>query len=143
EQLAAALKRRIDPADLKNVTIRPVSDTRVEIILATGGKHQAEADEQSWKNLLNDVQKEWPPPEGKTIDVPMGQVADLVKQVHEQHPNVDIAEIQAFVDKHYSIETGKRHLTSEEVQNVKELISRVGSLEFRILANSRDDREAI
>jgi len=35
EQLAAALKRRIDPNDLKNVTIRPVSNTRVEIILPT------------------------------------------------------------------------------------------------------------
>ena len=41
EDLAAALKRRIDPNDLKNVTIRPVSKTRVEIILPTGGAHQA------------------------------------------------------------------------------------------------------
>src|SRR6516225_5684171 len=32
-QLAASLKRRIDPADLYNVTIRPLSNTRVEIIL--------------------------------------------------------------------------------------------------------------
>src|SRR5438270_6118648 len=64
EQLAASLKRRIDPADLKNVTIRPVSDTRVEIILATGGKHQAQADEQAWQKLLDDVRQQWPPPEG-------------------------------------------------------------------------------
>jgi SecD/SecF fusion protein len=39
EQLITALKRRIDPADLYNVTIRPISDTRVEIILPTGGTH--------------------------------------------------------------------------------------------------------
>ena len=127
----------------KNVTIRPVSDTRVEIILATGGKHQAKADEESWQKLVSDVRAQWPPPEGKSLDVPMGQIADLVKLVHEQHPDVDISAIQAFVDNHYSLETGKRHLTSEEVQNVKELISRVGSLEFRILANDRDDREAV
>src|SRR5262249_7250329 len=33
KDLAASLKRRIDPSDLYNVTIRPVSNTRVEIIL--------------------------------------------------------------------------------------------------------------
>src|SRR5262249_26022767 len=42
EQLAASLKRRIDPNDLYNVTIRPVSDTRIEIILPTGGAREAE-----------------------------------------------------------------------------------------------------
>ena len=43
EQLAASLKRRIDPADLYNVTIRPVpgDPPRVEIILPTGGRVQA------------------------------------------------------------------------------------------------------
>src|SRR5581483_4069822 len=59
------------------------------------------------------------------------------------HPDVELTTIDKFVQDHYTQETGKRHLTSEEVQNVKELISRVGSLEFRILANDRDDREAI
>src|SRR3954447_26464643 len=37
EELAASLKRRIDPTDLYNVTIRPVGGTRVEIILPTVG----------------------------------------------------------------------------------------------------------
>src|SRR5436305_10080518 len=32
DKLVAALKRRLDPADLYNITIRPVSDTRIEII---------------------------------------------------------------------------------------------------------------
>src|SRR6266481_2631703 len=59
EQLAAALKRRIDPADLYNVTIRPVSTTRVEIILPTGGKHQAEVERQAWAELLDQVKAEW------------------------------------------------------------------------------------
>src|SRR5947207_932913 len=46
EDLAAALKRRIDPADLYNITIRPVpgNPPRVEIILSTGGRYQAEAE---------------------------------------------------------------------------------------------------
>src|SRR5215813_11337663 len=43
ELLASSLKRRIDPADLYNVTIRPVGSQRVEIILPTGGQHQSEA----------------------------------------------------------------------------------------------------
>ena len=36
-KLAAKLKQRIDPADLKNVTIRPIGQTRIEIILPFGG----------------------------------------------------------------------------------------------------------
>ncbi len=36
-KLAAKLKQRIDPADLKNVTIRPIGKTRIEIILPFGG----------------------------------------------------------------------------------------------------------
>src|ERR1700751_3582781 len=40
QQLAASLKRRIDPADLYNVTIRPAGNYRVEIVLPTGGEHQ-------------------------------------------------------------------------------------------------------
>ena len=49
--LASSLKRRIDPADLYNVTVRPVGSQRVEIILPTGGKHQSDAEEQIWDDL--------------------------------------------------------------------------------------------
>ncbi len=80
DELAAALKRRIDPADLYNVTIRPIpSETpRVEIILPTGG---------------------------------------------------------------YA--SGKQTLNPEQVENIKNLIQQQGRLEFRILANGTDDKEAI
>ncbi len=78
DQLAERLKRRIDPADLYNVTVRPVPPSRVEIVLPTGGGS----------------------PE-------------------------------------------RRAFSSEEVERVKELISRVGSLRFVILANGSDDKEAI
>ena len=81
EQLISALKRRIDPADLYNITIRPLSDTRVEIILPTGGTQNTQE--------------------------------------------------------------GGKPLTPEKVQEVKELISQVGSLEFRILANDADDAAGI
>jgi SecD/SecF fusion protein len=79
EDLASSLKRRIDPNDLYNVTIRPVGRTRVEIILPTGAAGD------------------------------------------ERH----------------------KAATAEEVQNIKKLISQVGSLEFRMLANSKDDEPAL
>jgi SecD/SecF fusion protein len=40
-------------------------------------------------------------------------------------------------------EGASRDLTVEEVQRIKELVARVGSLEFRILANQHDDKQAI
>ena len=45
--LAAQIKRRIDPTDIKNVTVRPVGDRRVEIILPDrrrAGGRQVEPD---------------------------------------------------------------------------------------------------
>ncbi|MGL4419637.1 MAG: SecDF P1 head subdomain-containing protein, partial [Gemmataceae bacterium] len=79
QQLAESLKRRIDPADLRNVVIRPLGDSRIEIILpftpSKGGDKEA--------------------------------------------------------------------VTEDFVQQVKNLVSQVGVLEFRILANSADDPEAI
>src|SRR5436305_12329467 len=79
EQLAAALKRRIDPADLYNVTIRPVSTTRVEIILPTGGKHQADVERQAWEELLVQVKQEWPEVNEDDINVPRGHVNERVE----------------------------------------------------------------
>ena len=78
-RLAENLKRRIDPADLRNVIVRPVGTTRVEIIL---------------------------PFTGSTIGDKVGATEDFV-------------------------------------QDVKNLVSQVGVLEFRILANNFDDAEAI
>ncbi|MFO0806302.1 MAG: protein translocase subunit SecD [Gemmataceae bacterium] len=74
-KLATQIKRRIDPADLKNVTVRPLGNTRLEIILPTGGAGQS----------------------------------------------------------------GKSNLTTEEIEEVKRLVSQMGVLEFRILANDADD----
>jgi SecD/SecF fusion protein len=77
-QLAAQIKRRIDPTDIKNVTVRPLGDRRLEIILPTGGAT-----------------------------------------------------------------SGKENLTAEEIEETKRLISQMGVLEFRILANGADDAEGI
>jgi SecD/SecF fusion protein len=199
QDMAHFLKRRIDPADLYNVTIRPVGNTRVEIILPTGGLHQAKADEAAWQRLLEKVEEKWPlktynvakdrriellarvnaqhpdvpvadiekfidqnyqaktgtdatwkdllakvakqyPP--KSYDAGRGRLPTLVNQIREQYPDVSPADIGDFVEKNYNVGKERRQLTTEEVQRIKELISQQGSLEFRILANGQDDREA-
>lgn len=78
-QLAAQIKRRIDPTDIKNITVRPIGTTRIEIILPVGG--------------------------GAAL--------------------------------------GKENVTAEEIEEIKRLISQMGVLEFRILANGHDDAEGI
>lgn len=77
--LAAQIKRRIDPTDIKNVTVRPLGNSRVEIILPTGG----------------------------------------------------------------SATGGRANLSAEDIEDVKRLISQMGVLEFRILANGVDDQQGI
>ena len=77
-QLAAQIKRRIDPTDIKNVTVRPSGDRRVEIILPTGGSAG-----------------------------------------------------------------GRSNLSAEDIEEVKRLISQMGVLEFRILANGPDDQAGL
>jgi SecD/SecF fusion protein len=78
-QLASQIKRRIDPTDIKNVTVRPLGDNRIEIILPIGG-------------------------------APGG---------------------------------GKSNLSNEDTEEVRSLISQMGVLEFRILADGPDDSEGI
>ncbi len=78
-QLAAQIKRRIDPTDIKNVTVRPLGDSRIEIILPLSGAAGG----------------------------------------------------------------GKTNLSTEDIEEVKRLISQMGVLEFRILANGPDDNEGI
>ncbi|HEX4591817.1 MAG TPA: hypothetical protein VH120_17905, partial [Gemmataceae bacterium] len=87
-EMAAFLKRRIDPADLYNVTIRPVGETRFEIILPTGGAHQARIEEQAWTDLLNAVRNkpEWKPAlANANLDaVPQGRVRDLEVRIRQE-----------------------------------------------------------
>jgi SecD/SecF fusion protein len=156
EDLAASLKRRIDPADLYNVTIRPVpgDPPRVEIILPTGGRTQALARSTEWQGVLDQVkakyQKDWAGegPEVTLDDVPQGQFKELIDRLVNAHlkkngKEVEPADISKFI---YGLEkqsTDKRAFTGEEVENIKNLIQQAGRLEFRILANKNDDKDAI
>jgi SecD/SecF fusion protein len=143
QQLAASLKKRIDPTDLYNVTVRQVGTWRVEIILPTGGKHQADVEERNWQKLLGEVRQQYDLPEDADLSVSRGQIVRLVARVHdllqEQKKDVSADDIGKFVEQHYK----ERSLTNEEIQAVKEKIAQVGSLEFRILANEKDDKRAL
>jgi SecD/SecF fusion protein len=213
EDLAAALKRRIDPTDLYNITIRPVEGTppRVEIILPTGGKHQAEAERRNWlkvlekarekypgnpyatvkkgdkasliqaiqeansdtkqaeiaawveknanhrdwkkandddwKNVLAAALKEFPatPTENPYAEVKKsGGAVALREAIIQANPGVDADDVQEWVEKNTDAGSkDRRLLTSEEVERIKNEIERQGRLEFRILANTTDDAEAI
>src|SRR5438094_20983 len=146
DELAAALKRRIDPADLYNITIRPVGaeGKRVEIILPTGGLHQAEIEEAAWQQLLDKAMKEWPTTDSaKLKNIPPGKIDQLVNLIKSEHPDAKVTDIERFMDENTKGGRERKPLTEEAVNHIKDLISQVGSLEFRILANERDDKEAI
>jgi SecD/SecF fusion protein len=208
EDLAAALKRRIDPADLYNITIRPVPGTppRVEIILPTGGLHQARVEQENWEKLLEEAGIKYAGDSQAFSDIARGSSAkgtlldeidkvlrpkieawvkkataedkkgkkpDWKKQVlpeaarefppagsedpYARIPDNDTKTlINRIAENEHTrasnwIESkttqaggkGRRMLTGDEVENIKNLIARQGRLEFRILANTEDDADAI
>jgi SecD/SecF fusion protein len=77
--LAEALKRRIDPNDLKNITIRPSGgEGRVEIVLPTGGTHRAKIAEEKWRDLIQEVCNEFGV---QYIQVGRGRVLELAERI--------------------------------------------------------------
>ncbi len=85
-RLAEALKRRIDPNDLYNIVIRPVSDERVEIILPTGGAYRNEKAEKKWDALLQDLEERMKLGKG-TLHVGRGRVDELADKIQEMKFN--------------------------------------------------------
>ena len=146
EELAASLKRRIDPADLFNITIRPIQGDppRVEIILPTGGRKQSEAEEKAWQIVLETIRKEFPGKEGSNYQtVPRGDIMKLIARVEDAYPDKEKEAVSKSIRDRFLQNKEKRGLTTEEVERIKDLISQQGRLEFRILANRLDDEEAI
>jgi SecD/SecF fusion protein len=145
EDLANALKKRIDPADLYNITIRPVAGNppRVEIILPTGGKVQERAEKENWEKVLRQAKDDYPG-SNSYEDIKKNDKETLRETIAKNAPNATPEEISAWFDKWLPVaDKGKRLLSSEEVQRIKELIEQQGRLEFKLLANTQDDDEAI
>ncbi|MBL8799127.1 MAG: hypothetical protein JNM56_34900, partial [Planctomycetia bacterium] len=101
DELVAALKRRIDPADLLNVTIRPISDTRVEIILPYGGAHQAKLEEERWQGVLTKLREKWPQLKDESLDVSRGYVRELALAAQQAIERQAWAGLLAAVQKQW------------------------------------------
>ena len=160
EQLAASLKRRIDPADLYNVTIRPLpgDPPRVEIILPTGGRQQTDAAEKAWQAVLDKVRTEYRLRPSFGNDIPEGEYDTLISRVADARPvyRPDAKEngkdvggkpipqdvITNFING-LQTSNARSTFTGEQIENIKNLIQQQGRLEFRILANDQDDKAAI
>ena len=82
--LAEQLKRRIDPNDLYNVTIRPAGgDGRVEIILPTGGAYKADKAQKEWDALIKDMRKDYDLSDKDDLDVPRGRTQELANRIQQ------------------------------------------------------------
>lgn len=81
--LADALKRRIDPNDLYNITIRPAGgEGRIEIILPTGGTHRAKKAEEVWQQVLTEMKDEYlKDVPGAKLEVGRGKVLELADKI--------------------------------------------------------------
>jgi SecD/SecF fusion protein len=147
DELAAALKRRIDPADLYNITIRPVAGgDRVEIVMPFRGQQQKQAEKAAWDHLIAEVLRTYPPKDGGNpyADIEVGNRTELEKRVLENNRSANAKEVSEFITKVYQSDTAeKRSLSSEDIEHIKSLISQQGRLEFAIVANAQDDKAAI
>ncbi|MCC6417582.1 MAG: protein translocase subunit SecD [Gemmataceae bacterium] len=88
ELLAESLKRRIDPNDLYNIVIRPAGESRVEIILPTGGPERDRQATEQWQELLRTMEKKYAEYGVKNLDVNRGRVQELaerIQQIAQQH----------------------------------------------------------
>ncbi len=85
-KLAIALKRRIDPNDLYNITIRPAGgEGRVEIILPTGGVHREAKAKEAWDELLAKMKKKMEEKlkhKVQDLDVGRGNIQELADRIH-------------------------------------------------------------
>lgn len=95
-KLAIALKRRIDPNDLYNITIRPAGgEGRVEIILPTGGVYREQKAKDAWDRLIVQMTKKAQDIATRlgvkvkldNLDVARGNIQELADRIH-----LDLAE---------------------------------------------------
>src|SRR5262249_50737900 len=93
DELAAAIKRRLDPSDQFNITVRPVGSERIEIILPTGGLIQAEAAQDAWNETVQEAAEKWPPQGGRNYDdLTSPNPQALATRIRELYPEVDAEE---------------------------------------------------
>ena len=78
----------------------------------------------------------------KALDGPPPNDRETIEKFVEANYGPSLTEIRKNIKKASESTVGQTlDLSVEEVQRIKELVSRVGSLEFRMLANNFDDKE--
>lgn len=100
--------------------------------------------EKAWNTLLEKISEAYPL---NRYVVGRGKTTDLASQVLVYYRNDDLKGIVQLTNPEANKpgrKKGKRgqSMSQEQVQERKELIAQVGSLEFKILANETNDREA-
>ena len=145
EEMATQLKRRIDPADLYNIIVRPISgdQPRIEIVMPFGGEKQDEARQARWDSLVSGVKALVPAEKAQPIlDVATDDLVRL-ETVAREAGAVD-EKLQELIAG-YSAKAGgvRQSLSQNQIETIKNLITQQGLLQFSILATAQDDREAI
>ena len=135
--------KKDDEKNLKLLTdIRKFIDERYKFPLT---ENTTAEQKKAWEALITDVVKEYPP---KQYEVGRGKGIELANLILRQYPKkADLNEIAKLINPEQGSwqRKGKRgqSLNEEQVQERKELISQVGSLEFKILANRTTDGDAV
>ena len=143
EELTTALKRRIDPADLYNITVRPIpgDPPRIEIVLPFGGRNQEQARLKRWEQLVEEVGALVPPEARKDLAaVALDETARL-EQVASGLAS-DGNAVKAKVSAYRAATGGKVGLSENDIERIKSRITQQGLLQFAILARADDDAEA-
>ena len=144
EEMATQLKRRIDPADLFNIIVRPISgeQPRIEIVMPFGGEKQDEARQARWDKLTSEVKALIPADKASTVDdLPPDDIKRL--EMAAQESGAPQEQLQGLIESYTSTGTGLRQsLSQNQIENIKNMITQQGLLQFAILASSEPDREA-
>ena len=145
EEMATQLKRRIDPADLYNIIVRPISgeQPRIEIVMPFGGEKQDEARQARWDALLASVKALVPADKAQAIgDVVTDDLVRLETAARDAGATDD--GLQKLMGDYSAASGGMRQsLSQNQIETIKNLITQQGLLQFSILANRGDDAEAI
>src|SRR5262249_39188254 len=99
QQLAEQLKKRLDPADTFGITVRAASDSRVEIVLPTGGKHQVEEEQRAWNEVLKAANETYPVERYTVRANEFGRNTKLLGQITAQHPDLKVDDVRNYIDK--------------------------------------------
>jgi SecD/SecF fusion protein len=143
EELTTALKRRIDPADLYNITVRPIpgDPPRIEIVLPFGGRNQEQARLKRWEELVEQVGLMIPQEARKDLaSIALDETARLEQVAAGFAKDPDA--VKAKVAAYRAATGGKVGLSENDIERIKSRITQQGLLQFAILARADDDAEA-